>query len=278
MKQRIAILLALILAGALLLSTAVWAEEGRVFDGAGLFDASQRAELEAALAQTREQTGLDLAVVTAEDTGGKSAEAFADDFYDENGLGVGAGDDGALLLIDLFHREVQISTFGAGTDLLNDERIESLLDDIAPSLTDGRYVDAAHAYLTGVGAFFDAGIAENQHRYDTETGKVTRYRSISGPALLLCAALALAAGGAAVGGVVFRYRMKTTEATYNFRDRSRMQLDLREDTFLGQAVTSRRIAKANSGSGGGGSGGSSGRSSTHRSSSGRSHGGGGRGF
>ena len=42
--------------------------------------------------------------------GGKTAEAYADDYYDYNGYGYGENDDGLLLLVSMGEREWAITT------------------------------------------------------------------------------------------------------------------------------------------------------------------------
>ncbi|MBP5793935.1 MAG: TPM domain-containing protein, partial [Spirochaetaceae bacterium] len=63
-------------------------------------------------------------IVTTSDAQGKSAEAYADDFYDENDFGTGSGKDGVLFLIDMDNRKIHVSTSGSMIDYLEDWRIE----------------------------------------------------------------------------------------------------------------------------------------------------------
>ena len=45
-----------------------------------------------------------MVIVTVDDTRGKKARDFADDFFDYNGFGYGRDRDGILLLIDISDR------------------------------------------------------------------------------------------------------------------------------------------------------------------------------
>ena len=85
---------------------AVFAGEQRVFDNAKLFDASEKEELEQKLSSFREEWQMDLGVLTTESTGRKTVESFADDFYDQQGMGEGSSHSGALIVIDMGSREI----------------------------------------------------------------------------------------------------------------------------------------------------------------------------
>ena len=231
------------------------AQEQRVFDEADLFTPAQEQALEEDVAALRAQMQMDVVIVTAADAQGKSARAYADDYYDDNGFGVGEDHDGVLLLIDMDNREAYISTCGAMIDLLTDGRIDAILDGVVLRLQEQDYAGAAQAFLARTQSYFEAGAVSGQYQYDTQTGQ--RSDQSAFPMLLriaICAAIAAAAGGITVWAVKSRYSMKTEAYT----------------------LTSRQIPRETSGAGSGGS--SSRRSSTHRSASGRKHGGGGRKF
>ncbi|MBP5329293.1 MAG: TPM domain-containing protein, partial [Spirochaetaceae bacterium] len=121
--------------GLILLSFAVFAQgtgKQRVFDQANLFSESQTATLEENLAEFLDRYNMEAVIVTTSDTHGKSAEAYADDFYDENGFGTGSGKDGVLFLIDMDNRKIHVSTSGSMIDYLEDWRIEKIYDDVSP--------------------------------------------------------------------------------------------------------------------------------------------------
>ena len=88
--------------------TAWGAEDGsqgrRVWDMAGVLDEAEEARLEERIARSREELQLDMAVVTADDTEGRSGQDFADRFYEDAGLGWKDSSDGILFLLDMEHR------------------------------------------------------------------------------------------------------------------------------------------------------------------------------
>lgn len=253
---------------------AALAEDIRVYDQAALFSEDEAALLESRLAGVSEDIKMELVVVTTEDAEGKSAMEYADDFYDQNGFGTGNDYSGALFLIDMDNREIYISTAGKMIDILSDARIETLLDDAFDGVSNQRYADAAESFIDGVVGYVDRGVEPGQYRYDTETGEVTPYRSLSPLKILVAVAGSFVVALICCIEVVWRYQMRTPAYTYPFREKSHVTLSRREDQFLNQTVTRRHIPPPSSGSGGGRSGGSS----VHTSSSGRSHGGGGRSF
>lgn len=142
-------------------------EEGKyVYDYAGLF--ADSALLEEKIAVLRIKLKADLVIVTTDDAMGLSTEAFADDFYDYNDFGFDKPrGDGALLLIDMENRTVYISTCGRVIEDLSDYRIEWMLDDIAPYLSDEEYDEGALRFLEFCDDYIESypGEAFSEGRY-----------------------------------------------------------------------------------------------------------------
>ncbi len=280
------LVLALVFLGA---GTALAAGEIRVFDMAGLFKEEETAKLTETIETLREKMNMDAAIVTTEENPGSVME-FADNFYEEQGLGVGSSHDGALFLIDLENGELWISTEGKMVRFLTDGRIEAILDDAFEYAADGDFYSTAMVFLEDLEICYDNGIADDQYTQDVDTGKISRYHSIKWYEALFALVVSAVCGGAAVLSVVRSYGMRDESgrlaANFNlsYRKDSSFRLgNLLTDMMIGSYVTQSVIRSAqNRNSGGHSSGGrslsSGGRSSVHRSSSGRSHGGGGRKF
>ena len=123
-----------------------------VVDQAGLLTSGERSKLDALLDSYIEKTRMDLVVVTTDDAGGKTAEEYADDFYDENGYGIGKDNSGALLLIDI--------VIDAGYDDLVDGDYDECLTACVQKLgkyARGRYIaawEAVAALILGLAAAF----------------------------------------------------------------------------------------------------------------------------
>lgn len=218
-----------------------------------------------AMAETWKQ---DFVLVTTDDAEGKEAEAYADDYYDYNGY----QKNGVLYLIDLDNGEIWISTSGAMIRFLTDERIEKVLDAGYSEVKGQNYEEGLLLMLDQTEAYMDSGIPDGQYTYDRETGKIERHRSVTFMEGLIAVVIALVCGGGFAMVTISSYKMKKSSYKYPYREKARVDFTRREDRFINQIVTQRRIPKSPPpGSGGGG-----GRSSVHTSSSGGSHGGGGR--
>ncbi len=260
-------------------------EKLRVYDQADLFDDNEEMELAAQISELQEKMDMGLAIVTTEENSG-SVRDYADDIYEFYEIGFGSDHDGALFLIDMENGELWISTEGKMIRYLTDERIDEILDSSIEYAYDGNFYDSACVFLDGVEQFYEVGIQSDQYNYDTETGKIDRYKSIQWYEFLIALAVAAVAGGIAVFAVVHEYGMKNNGAkmSANFRlsyrkDSAFTLGNVLADVLLNSYVT-RTVIRTQSNSRPGGSSGriGGGRSSTHRSGSGRVHGGGGRKF
>ncbi len=74
-------------------------------DDADILSDSEESKLLEKLTNISHDIDCEIAVVTVNSLEGKTAEAFADDYYDYNGYGAGAGDDGAILVLAMDNRK-----------------------------------------------------------------------------------------------------------------------------------------------------------------------------
>ena len=279
-------------------SMAVWADQTgavsgqpRVFDQAGLFSETEIIQLEEKIAQCRKSTKMDVVIVSAYADGERSAEEYADDYYDYGGFGVGKKASGVLLLYYLDGPgqpggECYISTAGTMINMLTDERIESILDDVYGDLGNRDFAGATEHFLEDVKAYVKEGVESGQYTYDRDTGEIVRYHSIR----LYEVAIAMVIAGILAGFVCLdikkRYAMKQSSREVSnslqaYRADCAFHFSVAGDKMVNKYVRSVPIPRnTSSGSGGRGHSGSSsaGRSTIHTSSSGSSHGGGGRRF
>ena len=279
-------------------SMAVWADQTgavsgqtRVFDQAGLFSETEIIQLEEKIAQCRKSTKMDVVIVSAYADGERSAEEYADDYYDYGGFGVGKKASGVLLLYYMDGPgqpggECYISTTGTMINMLTDERIESILDDVYGDLGNRDFAGAAEHFLEDVKAYVKEGVESGQYTYDRDTGEIVRYHSIR----LYEVAIAVVIAGILAGSVCLdikkRYAMKQSSREVSnslqaYRADCAFHFSVAGDKMVNKYVRSVPIPRnTSSGSGGRGHSGSSsaGRSTIHTSSSGSSHGGGGRRF
>lgn len=242
-----------------------------VYDDAALLSETEAAALSEKIDALEEQTGWVIFAVSTEDALGKSARAYADDFFDMN---TAEDASGVVFLIDMDNREIWISTCGDAIRYLTDRKLESMLDNSYAYVSEGEYDSCFDSMIEDAEYYYGSGIEEGQYNYDVETGAVSRHYGIS--PMEAGAALLAAVGAAVIFFIVIvgKYRLKLNTNQYDFRSYGKLNLTNRVDHLVNVTHTQRRIQSSN---GNGGSR-SSGRSSTHHSSSGRSHGGSGRKF
>lgn len=272
-KHAMKTLLTCVVALLLLSGLPVCAQAEHVIDLAQVFSTNEVQTLAEQARRLGEAYALDIVIVTTQDAEGKSSRAYADDFYDENGYGVGIDLSGILFLIDYDNREAYISTAGEGIRYLTDQRIELILDAVIDGgLADDNPYGAALAFLTATESFLQAGIPADQETVDEQVNRLTAAEGVTG------------LGFSVISFLFFflttkrQYRGKDQKAVFEFRRNSIANLGIVQDQLVRSYVTSRiRPTQTASGTGSRSSFGG-GRSTVHRSSSGRTHGGGGRRF
>lgn len=275
-----------------------FAAEVKVYDFANLFTLDELDELEKGATSLAETYQMDVGIVTTQDAKGKSAMAYADDFYDENDFGYGSHKDGLLLLMDMDNREIYISTCGSGIQYFTDLRISKMLDSAYNYISNRDYYGTATDFLGQVKTYLDKGIPSNQNTterpfsdpredynnpyiqevrpahkpFTTSSGAPLNAQSIILSVVVsLLAALIIAIIVRTAVHYSYKHPHSTTPQTRP--DDLSVHYTKKEDRFV-TSHTSRVKIQTNPNGGHGGSG----RSSTHSSSSGRSHGGGGRKF
>lgn len=244
------------------------AEEIRVYDDAGLFTSSEKANLENEIKNLKDKYNHDFVIVTTNDTQGKTSRDYADDYYDYNGFGVGNNFTGFLLLLDMDNREIYISTCGDSIDYLTDNRLDKTLDKLAPKMKKADYYETTKLFLNQMSDYISIGVPDNQYRYDEDAVNVDPEKVLTGTEFAIALLISLAVGGIIVVIVVYKYSFAGKQSAYPLKENGKLNLTKREDVFVNKTVTHIRIQSSSSNNG----------SSTHTSSSGRSHGGGGRGF
>lgn len=283
---------ALLLSIALLFSLAltVCAEApALVVDQIDLLTDEEELALTEKAAALQEDYGMDVVIVTNQSLGGKTPEAYADDYYDYNGYGA----DGVLFLLSMEFRDWYISTAGDGIYALTDYGLQKLGEKVVPYLGDGEYYEAFDTFLDALVPYFDRLEAGNpidghaQQSDDFYIGtqeKVVHYEDRNAPSLgkriLRGLPLSLLIGfiAAIVSILVMRSGMNTKKkqpAAKIYMDGRSYDLFRRRDTFLYSNTVKTRVQESSSSGGGFGSSGGGGGSSVHQSSSGSSHGGGG---
>lgn len=253
------------------------AGDGLLWDLAALLSEDEGKDLKQRAEDLADDTGYDIMLVTADDSEGREASEYAEDFFMDHKTTL----DGVVYLIDMDNREIYVATSGDARFLLDDDRIDQILDDAYEGVSEARYGDAFSAMLDDTEQFVAEGIREGAFLYDEDTGKIQRYREpkrITPGKILAALVGGLAAAGLFFGVTVARYKRKLGKYSYEFRDHSELELRRSEDRFVNRIVTHRHIPKNPPSGGPGGGGGIGSGSSVHTGSGGNSFGGGGRSF
>ncbi|MDL2218238.1 TPM domain-containing protein, partial [Christensenellaceae bacterium OttesenSCG-928-M15] len=124
-------------------------QKPRLVDEAGLLTAAWKEGLLAKLDEISERQACDVAIVTVNSLDNKTAQAYADDYYDYNGYGMGDDDDGILLLISIDERDWAITTYGFAIPAFTDAGQAYIANKFKPNLSEGNYA-AAFSLFAGL--------------------------------------------------------------------------------------------------------------------------------
>lgn len=247
----------------------------KVYDDANLLTYEEEAKLQEEAKAFVDKYNMDIVLVTTSNNSSSgSTTAYADDFYDYNGFGIGSKNDGLLLLIDRTYgyNDLWISTTGEAILFYDDARIDYMLDAIVAAKDSG-YYSMFSTFISE--ADYYAGLGKpssNDGYYINNNGDMVKKRTFP---WLMIIVISLIVPSVIVGILVNKNKMikKATTATA-YLDQSSIEYTRREDRFITTHTTSTYVPRDTGGSSH--SSGRSGGSSTHHSSSGTSHGGGGR--
>lgn len=242
----------------LLISPAL-ADVQRVYDHADLLTDEQVQELEKQAATHFEEWNTDFIIITTEDTDGKSTKQYMEDYSDQLAKNFNRDEDNMAILTFRTGkiREVYIAGFGVAKEYIDNQRVELILDHVAPLLTEQEYNNAFQLFFKKADEYLNIRPGVNPESIFFNTF------------IQLAAAIILA------GVIVFFMaytsggRVTTTSGTY--LDKNRSQIISKRDRYIRKTVTRRKKPSSNKGGGGfrgGGGGGITG--------AGRSYSGGGR--
>lgn len=250
------------------------ASEQRVFDQADLVEEADEIALEQEIAALEDTYHMEVVLVTITDAQGKSAKAYAEDYYDDN-----FGEDGMLMLIDMDNRELYITYTGSMLRYFTDARQDYIEDHLYPYIADGNYADGFYMFLEDAEKYLKQGIPKGQYTVAEQTTE----DKVKALFIQLPVALILSFG---IGFLITKQKTrrgrkqdarraakKQAAENVEFRINETVLVDTQTTHVYvkpAQAHTSSTHSSSKSSS--------SARTTTHRSSSGRSHSGGGRKF
>jgi uncharacterized protein len=229
----------------------------RIVDNAGLLSISEKAELTYLIDSISTAYNFDLVIVT-ETSIGDSPMNYADDFFDNNGYGLGADRDGCIFLQVTGSRDYWFSTSGRGEKILNAYAFQKLETDTVKYLKEGNSYAAFRAFIMDWEQFLSIGAKGRNYNFFSQRNLV----------MVLIAWLAAFGIGCIIVFIWKRgmnlVRPQTQAAAYIVP--GSLNFTVKKDRFLYSTVT--KTQRETDSSSGGSFGG-------HISSSGRSHGGGG---
>lgn len=237
-----------------------------VIDDAGLIKASDEKKLDKKIKNIQKDK-FDVVILTVKSLDGKSAQDYADDYYDNNDYGLDNEKSGVLFLVSKGDRKYHISTKGAGIKAFTDYGIGRIKEEIKPYLSDGDYFNACDEFLNITKNFVKAYKDGTPYDTDNPYNEEIDYVILEVIALVIAFVIALISVG------IMRLRMNTAKpkgTAMEYIKKGSFKLTSEKDIFMYSTVTKTAKPKDNDNSAGG--------STTHVSSSGSEHGGGGGSF
>jgi uncharacterized protein len=263
----------------------------KIVDKYDLLTSAQEKALEEKAQEITQNHKMDVVIVVVWSLNGKTAEEYADDYFDNNGYGIGSKHSGTLFLLSMEYRDWAISTCGDSIYALTDYGIELLFESCKGYLSKDQYYKAFDVYLNQLDGFYRAykegNPIDGYHNRDVDdyiiyepnnSAGTVHYRAkpttwdmvrIIGISLVI---------GLVIGGIVL-FSLRATMNTFapqsnatSYIPAGGFRFTVRKDTHLYSNVSKVR-RETSSSSSGGYSHSRGGGSSIHRSSSGRSHGG-----
>lgn len=274
MRKQLSLVLVLLLIGLMILQAGATSDLPLVIDNADLLTDSEESALEQKAAYLQQQYNTDIVILTVDSLNGKSAQNYADDYFDDHHYGECGS--GILFLLAMSEREWYISTYGDMIYAVTDYGVQDLGENAVWYFGEGYYYDGFDGYLDNLTRYLQAyqngspitGNADYSGDYYHGDRETTVYYDSSSPNILISLLIGILV--AAVVILIMRSSMNTMRKqshASSYLQSGSFHLKTRHDLFLYSNVTKTRKPQ-NTGSGGGGS-------SVHHSSSGRSHGGGG---
>lgn len=288
MKKIISILFAV----ALIFSFAspAFAYENLVDDSANLFSQKEIDEISVQAELYSGETGLSLAVVTTDDTQGRTTEDFAEDYYDDLADYQGWSENGMILLIDMDNRIVFTTAVGDTWDVYSDSDISYITDCGYDEVSYGAYASAMLEMINAAlevygsddsyyGGYYEDEFYYNDYEYEDNYEYIDGYDndyeynnrsgfSVDITDILIYIAVGLAVGAISVFVVKSKYKNQGKGDEFDTDD-VLLNLTESDDTVISRNVVTTKIPRNNNhGRPGGGHGGGV---SVHRSSGGRVH-------
>lgn len=274
-RNMIFILLSILLVFSLTVPASASGTLPLIVDKADLLSVEEETALEEKAQALRSEYEMDIVILTVDSLEGRSAQNYADEYYDENGYGYDEEGSGILFLLAMEEREWYISTCGDAIYALTDYGIQQLGEEAIWYFSDGKYANGFYAFLTLLpnnlnsydsGVPIDGQADYSGDYYHGEQDTIYYYEKENSPSIFLSLMIGLIAATVVI--LIMRSSMNTKRQQHGasgYLKAGSFHLNRHQDLFLYSNVSKVR-RQQNTSKGG---------SSVHRSSSGRRHGGGG---
>ena len=229
----------------------------RIIDNAGLLSQQGKEILQAAVASIASMYNFDLVIVTEKNIDSSSPREYANDFFDNNGYGLGWNRDGCLFLLVTESRDYWFSTSGRGIKILNSAAGDKLESSVVKLLRENNYYMAFRAFLLDWEGFLALNAKGRSYNFFYQWNAVL---------VSIAWVLALAIGFIIVQ--VWKNKMDTTlgqSQAEAYMVPGSLAFREKKDSFLYCIITKTKLQTQGSSSGSG--------KGVHTGSSGSSHGG-----
>ncbi|MBU9722992.1 MULTISPECIES: TPM domain-containing protein [Bacillaceae] len=213
-----------------------------IYDYAEVLSAEEKGQLEVLAREYADKRKTDFIFLSTRDTGGRDVEDFMGDFYDDERVGYDKPHgNAAILTIDLDNGDVYSAGFGIAEDLLDDHRLDLIMDEIIGDLRSENYASAFETFIIMAEDYmgYRAGISPNNLIFEWWFQ------------ILVAAGVA----GVVVGGMAYNSGGKVTVNKNTYMDAENSRVVSRRDTYLRKTVSKRRKPSSNNSRGGRGGGG-----------------------
>lgn len=256
-----------------------------VFDYAGLLTDQEVTQLESLANELGADSDTAYLIITANGTDGMDIVDYVEDFYDENAPGYDQPHGNtAILAIDMEERDIYLAGFKKAEQFLNDQRLDVILEEITPALSEENYYEAFSEFISSSHSYM--GIepetsAENPGSYPDDNDEYQHYEEeyYAGEnssdniffQLWFQLIVSFIVGGAVVGILTYNSGGRVTVNSGTYMNSNSSKVLNQHDRYLRKTVTRGKKPSNNNNNSGGftGGGGITGGGHSHSGSRGK---------
>lgn len=237
----------------------------KVYDFYDLFTEDEVRELENIAKEYGAMGQVDIVMITEESLDGKSIKGYLEDFYDAYGFGFNKSYGDAVLILvnmDPSNRGVEIQGYGDAEYYIQNDRIEHILDDITPLLSDNDYYKAMVEFAKQVAYYMNEtnGVNTSPVYGEEGTGNYYGEASYNGPSdyygeefiffnPFIQIGISIAIGAITVGIMAYDSGGRVTVNNRTYLDNQHSNLIDRRDDYIRTVTTRVRKPSNNNGDG-----------------------------